>query len=399
MGDIYYFKSARNKNILLLMHYTDDGVYKHVVDDFPLQEIINGSIKKLSFRNNKTLVYFEDRCIVLQDIKLLKNKELKPLYDIVRDYRKAKTILNLKKEFKLERMSVKGKIKMASAFTSAALIITTISIPDYKNNIDTNESQYQYNQILNQDIFKYLEESSTKKNIDKPNELFKPQKVEELPKITEEELIIQKYADIYFIDYNDARNYVSQNINDINESDTFEVGVMDCLSRYHWLDERIDKQPIMSNLTEEEKERFILEIANAYGIYDEDVLATMIGAHRLETGYGTSKVYLNYNNCGGVMQYNNKTKKMEYIKSKTFEIGAISFVKTFVNIMNSVLERVQNNEEGFDINKSLAYNMDPVYCAHIPEEGPRWYQVVDELKLKVIESGMLADYVKNSKQI
>ena len=133
-----------------------------------------------------------------------------------------------------------------------------------------------------------------------------------------------------------------------------------------------------------------------YCEYDEDVLATLIAVHRLETGYGTSKVYLEYNNCAGVMEYDNEGNYVP-VKYKTFDMGAESFADVFLKVKKQVLEKAQNNEEGFDINKSLAYNMDSVYCGEeIPEGQPKWYEIVEELKEHVKEEGILNNYCQVS---
>ena len=212
----------------------------------------------------------------------------------------------------------------------------------------------------------------------------------------EQQNIIDKYAKMYYIDNDVAKNLISENKNELNKYSTFEIGVIQLFKTYYWEQSNIDKTPIVSNLTEKEKEAKILEFANVYCEYDEDVLATLIAVHRLETGYGTSKVYLEYNNCAGVMEYDNEGNYVP-VKYKTFDMGAESFTDVFLKVKKQVLEKAQNNEEGFDINKSLAYNMDSVYCGEeIPEGQPKWYEIVEELKEHVKEEGILNNYCQVS---
>lgn len=205
---------------------------------------------------------------------------------------------------------------------------------------------------------------------------------------TEEE-IIKKYANMYFLDYSTALNEVIDKADVIENSMSFEVGVIKVLKDLFYRTDSIDKDSIPSNLTEEEKEKIILEFANIYGIYDEDVLATMIGAHRLETGYGTSTIYVNNHNCGGIMDNGSLAKY------KTFEHGAESFVRNFINISNLVLEKAKNGVPGYDINKSLAYNLDKTYCGEEYAPGQRtWEEIVTELGNQAKEEGILENFCK-----
>ena len=390
---------SENNNKLQCCKFKNNEYFESHDKTFIQNEIfkmLSHDIKKWAFDKNEFNVIFDEHLVVLQDFDLLSRNELKQLKNAL-----SKKILEMKfKKLKgdiksgLKKIPKKGKVAMS--VTSAILISTmAFSISSSVNKNKENSSNYKSASFTldlpsnnDYDMSTYIDNSKNIINqsqvIVNDTENIMNEKKEEL---TSEEKIIKKYSDMYLVDYDVAKNIIVNNIEDINSKDSFEIGVIEYIKNYHWDCDSIDKTPIISNLTEEEKEEKILEFANVYGIYDENTLATLIAAHRLETARGTSDIYINANNCGGNMEYDSETDTQSLIRFKTFEIGAECFVRQFLNVKNKV-----ESSEDYDSSKSLAYYMDPIYCGEINEDGEKWYQIVDEIKEEVKEEGILESF-------
>lgn len=204
--------------------------------------------------------------------------------------------------------------------------------------------------------------------------------------LTEEEeqflSIVEKYSRIFFLDYNTVLASIRENHDKIAyESMTEEAGIIEVISEAYYNDDTIDKTPIVSDLTSQDREGLLLEFAKAYGISEEDTLATILAIYRLETGRGTSEACIQYNNYGGLMTSKNGNNVLR--KFKTAEIGAISQIATFFNILEKSKKR-----ESYDPNRPMEENLFPIYC---PEES--WVEKVRKIKLEVYEDYNLEYHV------
>lgn len=392
MKKIVYFGSFRDN---LYCGKYENNEFSYITDyekmKIELLKILKTGIEKWKIKDDEFGIYFKNNIIVLENINLIDNEFLKPLKIELNKKLFEKKIKQLKNNAKyvLKKTNTKTKV----TFVVSTIIVSTICGIAINNNSQTKKERPEV--IKPYKISENVEDTYQDKTYEN-NEVIITKRFQTEDYKKEQQNIIDKYAKMYYIDNDVAKNLISENKNELNKYSTFEIGVIQLFKTYYWEQSNIDKTPIVSNLTEKEKEAKILEFANVYCEYDEDVLATLIAVHRLETGYGTSKVYLEYNNCAGVMEYDNEGNYVP-VKYKTFDMGAESFTDVFLKVKKQVLEKAQNNEEGFDINKSLAYNMDSVYCGEeIPEGQPKWYEIVEELKEHVKEEGILNNYCQVS---
>lgn len=163
-----------------------------------------------------------------------------------------------------------------------------------------------------------------------------------------------------------------------------------------------NQEPIISNKTESEKEKDIIDIARyVYGIDDTNILNTIIAAHRVETGYGSSLYATKLNNLGGNMNANPSQEQINrFIRIiepaeinieknpipniyKTVEIGAESMVRNFLNVYSKCL----HDEECLSKNNIVDF-LSKKYCTHTPEA---WAQVINEM----LDEGTIQETVES----
>lgn len=194
--------------------------------------------------------------------------------------------------------------------------------------------------------------------------------------------VVQEYSRVYSLDYDTALKVIRENQQRIeNESITEEAGIIQVLAETYSNDDSIDKKPIIENIPSSTREALLLEYAGAYGISDEDTLATILAIYRLETGRGTSDALMKYNNYGGLMYSRNGESVL--CRFQTAEIGAAAQIKTFFDILEK-----SKNRDSYHPNKPLEENLYPVYC---PEES--WVGKIKEMKKEVYSDYNLEHYV------
>lgn len=371
-GDTLVIKYKSTNTVLPNIQYI-----KIILENIAMEEKLKFTVQD----QEKLALIFEHTNIVLQNIELLNEEELKPLLDKIQGKNIEKTQEKIKGDPKkgLQKKFKKGLITLSGVTLG---VLAGISIGNALTPVkaeNTNDPELiVYDTILDKPV-----------NIE-GGPIVLSEILISKKELTEEEKMIKKYADMYFIDFDTAKALIKNNVGNLQAYDRPEVAVIECFKEYHWNNPNIDKTPIISDLTEEEKERKILEFANIHGVEDKDVLATIIAVHRVETGRGTSNIYLNYNNCGGNMEYDPETDSQSLIEYKTFEIGAESFIKQFLYVKKTV-----EQSENYDPNQSLEYNMDPMYCGEIREDGEKWYQIVGELKDEVLKEDILKDFTNS----
>ncbi len=192
--------------------------------------------------------------------------------------------------------------------------------------------------------------------------------------------MIAEFANIYFLDYNTVEQLYNSNKSVIDSSEnpkkTFIVMVKD-----YFYQTDIDKTPIVSNKTREEKEDYIIHMAkDIYGVEDKELLALILAIHRLETGNSTSRRCVYDNNLGGV------TDGSGFLTFKTFEIGAECFVRTVTNRVNEAYASPY-----YDYSLPIEYNIQEVYC------DSSWGPQINPIKVSILNSGELDKYF-NDKQ-
>lgn len=197
--------------------------------------------------------------------------------------------------------------------------------------------------------------------------------------IMNESVIIQKYADMYFMDYNKASKIYFDNYEEIISSDNLELTFLLKIKDAFYADESIDKQPIITDMTSEEKEKYIIAIAkDVYKIDDEETYALLLAIHRIEAYNGNSRRCVEDNNPGGLKE-NGK-----FLKFKTFEIGAECFVRNVQKIINQT-----KNMPNYNYDVSFEDNMQEIYC----KGDNAWGVEVKSIKDSILENNELDIYL------
>lgn len=199
-------------------------------------------------------------------------------------------------------------------------------------------------------------------------------------KMSEEEQMIQEYADMYFMDYKTVNDIYHTNYDEIIGSSNPKLTFILMIKDAFYSNDSIDKEPIMTTLTSEEKETCILNIArDIYKVEDENTLALLLAIHRLETNWGESERCIYDNNPGGVKEGN------DFLTFKTFEIGAESFVRNVLKIKNLIIN--ENYDE-----TNVEYEMQKIYC----EGQNSWANEVKEIKDNILSENILESYLDSS---
>lgn len=195
--------------------------------------------------------------------------------------------------------------------------------------------------------------------------------------------LIYKYSTIFGLNYDEVYLLVKEQEDEV-KSDyiNVELGVLTIITGIYKENKTIDKSPIKSDISTEEREQLLLKYASIYGLNDVDTIATLLAVYRLETGRGTSNACVKKNNFGGLRA---QGKNGYYILSyRSPEIGAIAMVRTFVSIMNKSI-----NSKYYNPNKSLEHNMNRIYCG-----APEWAVQVGIIKKEVLKDYDLEQYIQ-----
>lgn len=192
--------------------------------------------------------------------------------------------------------------------------------------------------------------------------------------------MIYEFSNIYYLDYDTVNQLYLNNKKEIDSSEnpkkTFIVMVKNL---FYQTD--IDKTPIVSNKTREEKEDYIIHMAkDIYGVEDRELLALILAIHRLETGNSTSRRCIYDNNLGGV------TDAHGFLTFKTFEIGAECFVRTVTNRVNEAYASPY-----YDWDLPIEYNIQEVYC------DSSWGPQINPIKVSILNNGELDKYFNDKK--
>ncbi len=194
--------------------------------------------------------------------------------------------------------------------------------------------------------------------------------------------VIREYADMYFMNYDTVKAIYNDNYNEIINSDNSELSLLLKVKDAFYSNDSIDKTSIITNLSPEEKEAYIIKIAKeVYKVEDEDTYALLLAIYRLETGHGTSKRCVQDNNPGGVRE------GTEFLTFKTFEIGVECFVRNTLKVRDLALADDSNLE-------NVVYSMQPIYC---PGEIA-WAIEVESIKNSILDDNELDNYLDNNKK-
>lgn len=182
--------------------------------------------------------------------------------------------------------------------------------------------------------------------------------------------VIEEFSKMYFMDYNRVKQIYLNNYDEINNSENADLTLLLKVKNEFYNDDTIDKNPIITDKTSEEKEKYIIDIARRiYKVDSNEEFAILLAIHRLETSWGKSDKCVYDNNPGGLKEGD------KFLEFKTFEIGAECFVR---NVLKIERQAIQN----YDNNLSLEENMQKIYC-----EGENdWAKEVTCIKQSLLSS-------------
>lgn len=191
------------------------------------------------------------------------------------------------------------------------------------------------------------------------------------------ENMIDKFSQMYFMDYDCVENIYINNYDEITSSDNVELSLLSKVRDEFYSDSSIDKTPIITDKNSSEKEACIIDIAkNIYKVDDIEQYAILLAIYRLETGNGESRRCVYDNNPGGLRSGNS------FMTFKTFEIGAECFVRNVLRIENLALENYPNSED-------ILSAMQKIYC----EENIEWTNETRKIKDSILANNDIDLYL------
>ncbi len=368
-----------------------------------LKELLNGSIHSIRKNNKNDMIKFriaDNAHVYISDYSLIKN------YPELKDLNRAlvKGVIGDKVSNQVTLVKTKHRQLSESGITKILLsTCLSISVLETVNFLHLENQSQKFNQEINtlvnlasnQSIIETqsLENNSNAKiDINLEDNVIEGVAIgqinatsialNELPdnsisELSETEQLIQEYADLYFMDYKAVNGIYNDNYDEINNSDNYKRTFILKVKEAFYLDETIDKDPIITNLTSKEKEEYIIYMAkDIYKVEDENTLALLLAIHRLETYWGESDRCIYDNNPGGIKEGN------DFLTFKTFEIGVECFVRNTLKIKDLTVD--ENTDE-----TNIEYEMQKLYC----EGDNTWATEVKEMKESILNNNELDLYL------
>lgn len=367
-----------------------------------LKELLNGSVHSIRKNNKNDMIKFRishNTHVYISDYSLIKNyPELKDLNralikGVIGD--KVSNQVTLVRT-KHKQLSENGIMKILATTCLSIGVLETLGYCylENQNQAFNQEINTLVNLASNQSIIENQElETTHNKNVDN---ILEDQIIDALAigqigatsvvidesagkvedELSETEQMIEEYANLYFMDYKTVSDIYNANYEEIvnadNSKQTFITKVKDAF----YLDEAIDKEPIITDLTSLEKEDYIIHMAkDIYKVEDENTLALLLAIHRLETYWGESDRCIYDNNPGGVKEGN------DFLSFKTFEIGTECFVRNTLKIKDLT---ISDNDE-----TNIEYKMQQLYC----EGDNTWAIEVKDMKESILNNNELDSYL------
>lgn len=354
-----------------------------------LNELLKNNVHSIRKNSKNDMVKFriaDTLCVYVTDYSMIKDyPALKNLNKVLirgAISEKLSNQMTFVKE-KYEKLTTNEIMKI---LLYTGLSVSILGITDDLNMSDKDEYNKAINltnnQLLDNDYASTFNQGLDVINLKKIEKqiLMSELDIEEENKLSEEEQMIMEYADMYFMDYETVSDMYYANYDEIVDSSNPKLTFILMVKDAFYANDLIDKEPIMTTLTSEEKEKCILNIArDIYKVEDENTLALLIAIHRLETSWGESDRCLHDNNPGGVKEGN------DFLTFKTFEIGAESFVRNVLKIKNLTIN--ENNSEN-----NIEYAMQKIYC----EGQNSWANEVKEIKDDILSENVLESYLDSS---
>lgn len=211
--------------------------------------------------------------------------------------------------------------------------------------------------------------------------------IEEKPsQIVEEDSVdfITQIGKMFHMTKSQALTAIESNPQIVESESNPDLGIIRAIAYDYWYKKDIlgiDSTPTIENISRQEREQIIVDMAVLHGMDDQETLATILAIHRLETGHGTSNLCVNQNNQGGIIDDG------EFLSYPTVAAGAESFVRTVKNQRNSLI-----GEGIYNYNNTLAENIKDYYCTEEVSGAGPWDDAVDEIKKSILENNELSNY-------
>lgn len=204
---------------------------------------------------------------------------------------------------------------------------------------------------------------------------------------------IAEIASFFQMNEQEARAIIENNQDQLANYTNENYAYTRILAQYYW--SHPEKAPAITATTAEEWDKAIVKVCLLYGIEDPELIATFIGIFRTESigplGSGTTlqKNCLLKNNPGNVLGYTFPTP----------EAGIDSMIRSVFNIATK-MKKGYPYQKGdvnmvlyYDDSKTLAQNIDPIYC-YEPTPGAVWHQQVDEYKNYYMETNYVEQLIQ-----
>ena len=213
MKKIVYFGSFQNN---LYCGKYENNEFSYITDyekmKIELLKILKTGIEKWKIKDDEFGIYFKNNIIVLENINLIDNELLKPLKIELNKKLFEKKIKQLKNNAKyvLKKTNTKTKV----TFAVSTIIVSTICGIAINNNSQTKKERPEV--IKPYKISENVEDTYQDKTYEN-NEVIitKRFQIEDYKK--EQQNIIDKYAKMYYIDNDVAKNLISENKNELNK--------------------------------------------------------------------------------------------------------------------------------------------------------------------------------------
>lgn len=197
-------------------------------------------------------------------------------------------------------------------------------------------------------------------------------------------IISQKGNISFFMPYNSTLEMIKSDtdrIKDLKEKgyidpDIIRTGIFLSIGDYAYSLNTIGKNVQKCQLSREERESFILNIAeNIYGVKDDNIKALLLSATWIESNTGTSTMGINRNNIGG------NTGAGGFMTFDTFEQGACEYVYS----MLKTIDRTFYSEKCSTVD-NLFYKIALIYCE---ETWVDWGREVSNEAAHILEVGKI----------
>ena len=353
-----------------------------------LEELFkDNTITRIRMSNNDALIDLSNTKtqILLRDVAALKKErsvglifQKMDLYNINKKLENEKKI-NAKKKLALKKKKLLGRVKsgiLATVYAASMFLAGTKLEPKIESKLMQNfESPNRFSFVY--DTERLAKESEKlQKQIEYYEEHIMSNK-ERIFKLIHrgsdiKDYDIKKLGSYYGFDEEEAKKIYDTEVAPFLAG---EYSYHDAQALYVYnLEKHTEGEPKevqIEQTTNEQNERLILKAMDALGINDLEEIITALATYRVETGRGTSDLFITQNNFGGV------TGKDGFETYETKWLGALGYVRTFKMVADRERKDMED-PQSIPLAETMSYR----YCTHTPED---WQREVMEVMNEVVE--------------